>query len=749
MIRRLAILLFCSLLAIATQSAAADKPVGDKVVPRTILALYDSKAEPKIRYSNAHQFAALPLNHLGLVVEYQDIRKPLPDLSTRSDLRGLLIWVSVNAPPDPARFWRWLDGALDRGLKVAMMGDLPVQSDNRAGVSMDRVNATLRRIGFQDSGGWDPVTFGAKLQRRTPDMVDFERAYSDPPPAFSHYQPTDPAMHSHLIAQRQNGIASHLVMTGPRGGFAASGYIFFRDPSYLRTQWQLNPFKFFAEVFDTDALPKADASTLNGRRIYYSHVDGDGWLNLSTVPAYAKNRVPAAEVILHEVAERYSDLPVTIAPVAAELDPDWHGSQAAMRIARQFFALPNVETSSHTYSHPFQWNFFDNYNPAREAPFRAIYNSTGQQRYQMASEEEQKREAERARTVGLAPGYRIPRAYGDKPFDADKEIAGSLDFITRLAPTDKPPRLIQWSGDTSPSTEMLARVRRAGALNINGGDSRFDREYPSYSSVAPLGLLRDGELQVYASNSNENTYTELWTNRFFGQRYVRETWINTGMPRRISAINLYYHIYAGENLASLNALRENLDWLRAQEIAPIPTHRYAEIVGGFHRLRLEPAGAMTWRVLDRGAMQTIRFDGALARLSPDYRRSKGLLGHRHENGALYVSLDPAAQNPEIALSETGMPAAPLPGRPILDNARWQVDALACSEQGCDFHAQGYGRGDFLWRGFAPGNWRASIVSAAGERAEETVLVGENGLLPLRLPQLATLGARIRIAKAAP
>jgi hypothetical protein len=714
-------------------------------LPRTILALYDSKVESKLRFSNAHQFSALPLNHLGLVVEYHDIRQPLPQLAGRKDLRGVLTWLSGSALPDANALWSWLASALDQDLRLVIMGDLPLRSESGADATAERVNVVLRRIGFQDEGQWDPVTLGTKLRLAEPGFDGFERGFDEVLPPFSLYRPIDGAMHSHLVARRSDGSESHLVMTGRRGGFAATGFIFHRDPSFLRTRWHIDPFAFFARAFATEDMPKPDTTTLSGRRMYYSHVDGDGWLNISSVPAYAKKRVPAAQVILNEVAQAYPDLPVTIAPVAAELDPEWHGSVEAMRLAQQFFLLPNVEPASHTYSHPFQWSFFESYSPEREAPFRSIYRASGQQRYGAGSEAERARAVAAAKAVGLSSGYRIPRAYGDKPFDVTREIAGSLAFIAALAPPNKPPRLIQWPGDTSPFREALALTRMAGALNINGGDSRFDREYPSYSSLAPLGLLRDGELQIYASNSNENTYTELWTSRFFGQRYVRETWENTEAPRRVSPINLYYHIYSGERLAALTALRENLDWVRRQQIAPVSTRDYAAIAVGFHTAQFNIVGERAWRILNRGEMNTLRFDGALARAVPDYERSRGVLGHRQHQGSLYVALDAAESDPLLLLRNEPGTAQ----RPILDNARWLVSNLECAVGQCRMQVRGFGKGDFLWRGAAPGRWQATLHQDSVELARQEAVVAADGLLALILPQGAEAGATLVLRRIGP
>ncbi|WP_370154908.1 hypothetical protein [Ferrovibrio sp.] len=710
--------------------------------PRTILALYDGRTETQLKFSNAHQLAAMPLNHLGLVVEFRDIRDGLPDLADRNDLRGILMWLTSQVTEQPDAVWSWLETALGRGLRLAVLGDLPLRDPAGQVVETARINRVLAPLGAQLQDRWVAGTYGTRIRQADPALMNFERALPEILPAFGIFRPSDGLVSSLLVLQGPGGAQdeSHVAVIGRRGGMVAPGYAFFRDPAFLRTQWHLNPFRFFAAVFETDGLPKPDITTASGRRLFHSHIDGDGWLNQSQVPGYARRRASAAEVILHEIVDGYPDLPVSVAPVAAELDPDWHGSDTAMRIARDYFARPNVEPASHTYSHPFQWGFFRNYDPAREAPFRAIYRAKGQERYQGSDPDEQSREMEAARAAGLRTGYRIPRAYGDHPFDIDLETGGALRFLQALAPPGKPVRLVQWSGDTSPFPEVLRKVREAGALNINGGDSRFDDEYPSYSSVAPVGLRIGGEIQIYAANSNENTYTDLWTGRFYGYRYLRQTWTNTGAPLRIKPLNLYYHIYSGEKLAALNAVKGNLDWLRGQSIAPVSTYDYAAIANGFFTTRIERLAPRHWRIRDHGALATIRFDGTLAALTPDAAASRGVIGWHRDQGVLYVALDADDASPEIVLAE----APPAPAHPQLRDARWRVRGFACRQAACSMQVQGYGDGSFTWLVPPDSRWQITLTAANGARFPHEAAAGADGLLTFTLPAIAIGGAGLQI-----
>lgn len=153
--------------------------------------------------------------------------------------------------------------------------------------------------------------------------------------------------------------------------------------------------------------------------------------------------------------------------------------------------------------------------------------------------------------------------FDGRPFDLAAEIGGSARLIEAIAGTSgKRVRLLQWPGDCRPFAAALQAVTETGLLNINGGDTRCDVEFPSLTRVAPLGFQRNGSIQIYASNSSEELYTDLWTSRYFGFRDLPETWDRTGAPRRLKPLNLYYHMYSGERRASLEALLGNLDALR-------------------------------------------------------------------------------------------------------------------------------------------------------------------------------------------
>jgi hypothetical protein len=152
--------------------------------------------------------------------------------------------------------------------------------------------------------------------------------------------------------------------------------------------------------------------------------------------------------------------------------------------------------------------------------------------------------------------------------------------------------------------------------------------------------------QTYTSASNENLYTNLWTGPFYGFRHVIETFENTEKPRRVAPVNVYYHYYSGERVASLASLRHVHDWVMRQPLARLFTSEYLAIVDGFRTARIARE-APGWRVWDHGALRTVRFDDTRAVV--DLARSQGVLGFVHHQGSLYVHL----AGPEPALIVLG------------------------------------------------------------------------------------------------
>ena len=720
-------------------------------VRREILALYDSHHETTPQTSRIHQFAEMPLNWLGLSLTYVDVNSPLPPSEQLSKYRGIVTWFIE--PLDVAeRYLNWLDTATGTGLKLAVFSDLAPGLQPRSERASARIHA---RLGLEATADHTSVTHKVKLTINTPEMVGFERPIDKALPDFRVLHLIDPKTTAHATAQMQNRPEEQpavLISTGPGGGYVSDEYSIVFDANTDRVRWTLNPFLFLKLAFAKDRMPVPDVTTLSGRRIYLSHIDGDGWNNVSQIDGYRQGQVLSADVIRKEAIEAFPDLPVTVGAIIGDMLPEMGGNAQGREAAKRIYALPQVEVGSHTYSHPFDWGFFANYSRAAEealidkvrAPELPTLQRARRLLYTIAGQPV---------PVDLAGRYvagssELPRTYLKDAFDLDREVAGALAYNETLAPPGKKTMLYQWSGNCLPFEAAIKATRTAGVRNMNGGDSRLDAEFPSVFYVPPISKPVGAQRQIYSGNSNENTYTNDWTGPFYGFSLLGETVRNTETPRRLKPFNLYYHMYSGERDSALAAIRQNLNLARASSLTPVPASQYAAIADDFFSVGISQIDALSWSVQNRGELQTVRFDDADG-LAIDTARSRGVLGStRHVSGAMYVALDPAVEPaivtlaaPTAARTDAAALAPPPPTQ--LVSARWWFRGLEPSGCGFNVTAQGFGFGDMLWQ-TSPGRKFDVFAERDGKELARTPAVADaTGILQLTVKADAITPLRLR------
>ncbi len=722
-------------------------------IPRKLLALYDSREYEghNIRQNMIHQHYEMPANRLGYDVFYHDINEPLPELN--DEYRGVLIGLFREVAIDQPAYLVWLEKQLNEGRHIVLLGDVGIYDwGGLDDASKGRLKFIYERIGIKQFLDWHPLTHRSRIASIDETMLGFERKLAPPFPPFQAMK-VSKAGTSHLkmlVSVDRPKETADLIITGPQGGFVTSEYDFHSQEIKDRyvTSWYLNPFHFLKTALNAPTFPIPDITTHNGRRIFYSHIDGDGWNNPTRIEGYPKGLVSSAEVIQDKLLKPYDDFSFSVGLVAADLVDHCFGSEKSREIARSTLALPNVEPTNHTYTHPLFWQFFEEYTAEREAPFTSAYpkragmfaNSfgavMGEHNHPKNSpilKEKRERLRNRSRTAPdekiltideiMLEFYDTPRSYNCMPFSEETEIVDSLKLIQTLSPSHKKVGLMQWSGNTSPYERFVRKVREAGMLNINGGESRFDAEYPSYSSIFPIGVKVGNEQQIYSTASNENTYTNLWSERFFGYRYLIETVRRTEEPIRIAPFNVYFHSYSGERPASLRALIEIMDYARGQELIPLFTSRFSAIANGFFSTDIEILGETRWRIRNRGEMQTFRIEGA-ADQHIDHSASNGVLGYRSYQGSLYVFLNPSIDNAVIALSETPTPAL------SLVSSRFDIrEAKRDTNDAITLTMEGVGEGEMLWR--VPQDGRYEVKTAQGS---PLYLESHRGEITIPLPK---------------
>jgi len=724
------LLLIVAMLSFTGTSAAASYP---QTISRTILALYDGSHEIKPYATRIHKFAQMPLNHLGFKLTYWDVSKGLPDPKTTKSHSRVLTWFDTPLKTHDA-YLAWAKRAAENGTKFVVLGNIGVSLEDQY---LPSINAFFAMMGLEFGGKLVEITYKAKIRYKNKAMMEFERPLDMVLPAYPVVKSIRQDVKSHLTLYHRSQLdisESQVVTSSARGGYAPSGYVVAYDSASDRTQWQIDPFKFFSANFSSKPFPIPDTTTISGRRIFFSHIDGDGWNNLSQIEKYRRDPTLSAEVVMNKLIAPYPNLPVTVSVIAGDVDPKFNGTKEARDIAKQIFRMPQVEIASHTYTHPYDWEFFDGYS--RRAEEKLIKEQAFQplKPYQKAVKWLGKvlhlKHLGNSDQPYVATTDDLPRTYLKKPFDLKMEIAGALDVANSLAPTGKRAAVYQWSGDTNPYEAAIDAVKAAGAVNINGGDSRFDEKFPSIAYVPPISRPVGKLHQIYAVNSNENTYTNDWTGPYYGFRFLEQTLDKTESPRRLKPVNVYYHMYSGEKLAALDAVKYHLDKARNGAVIPVKTSRYVSLAESFYKADITALGPNTWSVQNRGHLQTLRFDNA-TELTVDFTRSVGIIGQNRHMGSLYVALDPAVIEVKLALS----PAAPKTSKskaalPYLVESRWRLSNLKRHKCGFSFKAAGYGKGDMTWAGVGNQQYAVTAKRAGKTVWQQTMVPVKNARLKL-------------------
>jgi hypothetical protein len=116
---------------------------------------------------------------------------------------------------------------------------------------------------------------------------------------------------------------------------------------------------------------------------------------------------------------------------------------------------------------------------------------------------------------------------------------------------------------------------------------------------------------------------------------VIETFEMTDKPRRLKPINIYYHLYSGSRVASLNALDEVYSWAIKQKTSKLYASQYIKKARGFYATSIAKIDG-GYEIRNSGYLRTVRFD---KRVDVDIKSSKGVAGFVYENGRTYITLD--------------------------------------------------------------------------------------------------------------
>jgi len=653
-------------------------------LPRRVFIFFDgSEGVDDPRETDFHRVAEAPLHYLGLATQWWDVNSSLPGERDLARCRGFVLAFKDDRLRQPVRFVRFLLQQHARGRKLVFFGN-PGFLEDPAGYPTDP--AVLKKLATTIglTWRWDTRLRDAAfdVSRCDKSMIGYERPYVPKPPSLASTS-TGPKNRIHLaVTGRATPVLRvDLVVSGSWGGFVAPGAAF--DESYYEYPfWVLDPYRFYRRVLGLTDDPALDVTTVNGSRVFFSHLDGDGLLNVSEV----EPKRLSGEIIRDHVLAVYP-LPFSVSFVTAHFDPGFVPAANIPRyknLARTIFALPNVEAGSHTFSHPYDW-----------------------------------KKVRAARPGKKKKRYNLPIRGYDR-FDVGKEVDQSIALLNTLTPSGKQTRLYLWSGDCLPTEDALGRTERLGLGNMNGGDSRWDSLHGSCSTVSPLYGQVGRRWQCYTGAGNENVYTGLWTGPFWGFSTVTETFERTGAPRRLKPVNLYFHFYIGEKHAALNALKRTLTWCQSRPCCPLYATEYIALVQGFRTGRVWRVAPGRYLVRENGQCRTVRFDACGQAV--DMIRSRGVLGWRREGERLYVTLD-ASDEHVIQLGERARGA-------YLERANALLRAVALSTAEIRFTARTFLPARVRFGGLVP----ASVYTMRVDRVEaDHVTVDSAGFLAVTFP----------------
>lgn len=741
---------------LAMSAAFAQDCARPAVEPRVILALYDGTREATPRDSRIHRYLEFPLNYLGFTLQYVDASGRLPVAVLPRDVAGTVTWFD-GPVAEEAGFFDWASRvrvACNGPFRQIAFGDpgLPIGA-----AATPAQEAYLARLGIRLSGGDRIVGALASVTLIDRAMIGHEADFAVMPGRYRTFRIMSGGRSFLRLRTSAEAAApeTDLALVGPQGGYVHQSAAVTFDPRLNGAFWIIDPFAFLDAVLGRGQVPVPDVTTLVGRRVYFGTVSSEGWL--SPMPARQFDDEPklGAEMLLENLIRPYSDLPVTVAVLTGDLDPETGGRAAprGLAVAQAVFALPQVRAATTGASYVRRWEYFARYDPDLEDRMIDQLREgsvTDDQSGGLVTAAMRGLAGAFSETGGIASG-RIadaPRDYARNAFSLSDEIPAALRAVADLGPPDRKPPIFLWPGDARPFDGAVAAARSAGAAAIGGGGGLYNTFSPALAGLSPLSVSVGDDLQVYNALSGDEAYTNYWTAPSHGFHAMADTLLWTDRPRRLKPFHLAFSAQSALGLGTRKAVAALLDRARTAEVVPIEAADYVRMVEGFVSFRAERVGPLTWRMQTRRGLSTVRFDRA-GNLELDLAASPGALGARRKGDVLYVSLAPAAAHPVVRLVPGSDPTGMVRGGPIVGVSDSRFPVLDLRRQGCQTHmlVQGGAAGPMTL--FGPPDAAAGVVFAVGETAQPVaaeVLTGPDGRIDLRLPDSAgkTVGITLSI-----
>ncbi|MCB1209615.1 MAG: hypothetical protein KDK97_09830, partial [Verrucomicrobiales bacterium] len=545
------------------------------------------------------------LEYMGYEVDYLDVgQQSLPAVADLGYAAVLLDAELVVPAPMEVGMVRWLTEVKARKVPILFAGGFPFSREDAAGEFA--VNFGLR-------GSTQAMSHLSRVEIKETDEAFIHSETPIQPRATDYKDLAAPDGAHVILGLRAIGDDGTLLRFDPVfladwGGMWLEPYIILRA-SADSSLFYIDPYKLLAAWLEPlGVFPAPDATTRDGQRIFYSHIDGDGFASDSDF----KGHPFCAELVRDRILKVFP-FPVTVSVVEADMGALAAGLRDGdegkiQELAKSIYALPHVQAASHSFSHPYQWDPDD--------PNPGVYD-------------------EAFMALKAVANY--------TKVDPEREIRGSIRYINEnLLPADKRVELMLWSGNCRPGRRALEVCRELGVENMNGGNTIISRLYPGVAGIAPRVIPWAGELQINAANQNEFMYANGWMGPFYGGfADVIDTFERTEEPIRTKPVNVYYHFYSATSLSALRALEKIHRWCASQSLHSVTARQYAGIVRDAWRTRVYELGNRYWLMANAGDCRTFRLPASVGR--PDLASSLGVTGWAEKGDDLFIHTNGSAE----------------------------------------------------------------------------------------------------------
>ena len=546
-------------------------------VNRRLIAFYDKNEGESESQNMIHNHLENILNYYGYHCEYYDLLAPPKNYL---DYGGAVIWLGGDMVENPVKVMEWLSTVKKEGKKIIWIGSIPAR-DKTTDYSRQTNEIAKKEFGFYTGDAYTPHKHLIEIKKHS-DIIGFEKklnGYTMDGYTQIIIDKGDKAKRALLelsIKNVENSI-SNPVFVAEWGFYGDEGKVFYIGNEESQKRWIANPYEIVKQTFDT-SYPIPDVTTVDGKRAAFIHVDGDGALSKSEVSTGHSTLRVGYEKIFSKYPYKTG-----VSFIAGELDKRYFGTDEAKGWAQKILSLPHIEAASHTYTHPLEW-------------------ATGKVAYTTD------KNASKVKYGTLTVWQN-----SDKSVDDKFEIEDSVKFIDSLLPKNKKTVSLFWSGDCLPTQKDIKFVEKMGLSAINGGDTRFDGEFNSLAFVRPIGRSIDAQKQIYTAMSNENIYTELWTDKFWGFRGVLESFLNTEKPKRIKPLNLYYHHYSFEKKASFESIVKIYGYIKSKEgeLSFLYPSEYYKKAKNFYNVKIEKTEKNGYKISGATDLKEFRMDGKI------------------------------------------------------------------------------------------------------------------------------------------